>query len=237
MSRPFLSAEWRKLAMANYAVDPAVLLPYVPLRTELDFWTRPNDTKRCCYVSLVGFMFLNTRVMGLKIPFHVNFEEINLRFYVRCGEKRGVVFVREIVSKPTVTFLANSLYKENYKTMPTAHSHIATPGNWNVEYRWKGRNWNVFGVASEKTPAPIQPGSEEEFILEHYWGYAKHKSRTAEYQVEHPTWEVYPVTSYRIDVDFGDVYGQQFAFLTNEKPVSVFLAEGSGIVVHKGRTI
>src|SRR4051812_45506678 len=108
----FLQAEWRKLAMANYAVDPAVLKRHLPYKTELHLW---NDT---CYVSLVGFRFVNTRLRGFRVPFHINFEEVNLRFYVRYKDgdqwKRGVVFMKEIVPKPALTFVANAFYKENY---------------------------------------------------------------------------------------------------------------------------
>src|SRR6185503_10721641 len=109
-------AGWRKLVMANYAVDPSALAPYLPYKTEIDLW------QGTCYVSLVGFMFVDTAVMGVKIPFHVNFEEVNLRFYVRYrdqGEwKRGVVFIKEIVPRAALAFVANTLYNENYETMP-----------------------------------------------------------------------------------------------------------------------
>ncbi len=74
---PFLTAEWRHLAMLNYEIDPVILRPFVPSGTELDSWNGKT------YVSIVGFLFLKTRVRGLAIPFHQNFEEINLRFYVR----------------------------------------------------------------------------------------------------------------------------------------------------------
>ncbi len=223
--------------MANYVVDPAILLPHVPVGTELDFWISPGESRKRCYVSLVGFLFINTRIRGFKIPFHVNFEEINLRFYVRYRDgdswKRGVVFIKEIVSKRMVSFIANTIYNENYCTLPTEHSWIATASVLNVEYRWKKANWNVFRIAAEKTPTAIKPASEEEFILEHYWGYAKADNKHSfEYQVGHPRWEVYPMRSYRLEVDFGDVYGAQFGFLSQEKPVSVFLAEGSEIAVH-----
>jgi uncharacterized protein YqjF (DUF2071 family) len=77
--------------MLNYEVEPERLMPLVPKGTELD----THDGKT--FVSMVGFLFLNTRVMGLAIPFHRDFEEINLRFYVRRkaedGWRRGVVFV------------------------------------------------------------------------------------------------------------------------------------------------
>lgn len=102
--------------MANYAVNRKLLDKYLPGGTEIDIW---NDT---CYVSLVGFMFQDTKVKGLSIPFHVNFEEVNLRFYVRFNDngewKRGVVFIKEIVPRPALTWVANAVYKENYETMP-----------------------------------------------------------------------------------------------------------------------
>ena len=235
MASTFLQAEWRKLAMANYAVDQKLLQPFLPAKTEIDLW---NGT---CYVSLVGFMFLNTVIKGFKIPFHTNFEEVNLRFYVRYNDngewKRGVVFIKEIVPKPALTFVANTIYKENYETMPMAHSWEARDNTLNVEYRWKKKRWNSLYVIASAEPSKIENGSEEEFITEHYWGYTKINDKTSEYGVEHPKWEVYKMKDYSIDVDFGDVYGKQFEFLKSEKPLSVFLAEGSEIYVKSGRKI
>lgn len=233
---PFLKAEWRKLAMANYVVDPEILKPYLPPKTELDTWNDRN------YVSLVGFMFLNTAIKGIRVPLHTNFEEVNLRFYVKYSEgdtvKRGVVFIKEIVPKPMLSFVANTIYKENYETMPMSHSWIFSSEVANVEYRWKKKDWNIFGVSTEKKPVPIQSGSEEEFITEHYWGYTKvEANRSLEYEVAHPKWDVYPMRTYKIDVDFGNVYGPAFGFLSNQKPVSVFLAEGSEIAVNDTRKI
>ena len=124
--RPFLSAAWRRLVLFNYRIPPDRLLPYLPAHTELDFW---NDT---CYVSLVGFMFQNTRVKGIQVPFHVHFEEVNLRFYVRRGERRGVAFVREFVPKPAITWVARNLYAEPYRTLPM--SHRAEPKQ--LFYKW-----------------------------------------------------------------------------------------------------
>ncbi|MBI1769041.1 MAG: DUF2071 domain-containing protein [Bacteroidetes bacterium] len=235
MASTFLQAGWRKLAMANYAVDKNLLQSFLPNKTEIDLW------KGTCYISLVGFMFLNTRIKGFKIPFHSNFEEVNLRFYVRYKDKdewkRGVVFVKEIVPKPALTFVANTIYKENYETMPMAHSWESSGGSLTVEYRWKKMKWNSFKVNTYPQSFKIENGSEEEFITEHYWGYTKIRDKTSEYGVEHPKWEVYKTKDYFIDVDFGNVYGQEFEFLKSEKPLSVFLAEGSEIKVKAGRTI
>lgn len=231
MPKTFLQAEWRKLAMANYVVDSTLLEPYVPYKTELDLWSNR------CYVSLVGFMFINTRLKGFKIPFHTNFEEVNLRFYVRYNDqgewKRGVVFVKEIVPKPALTLVANIVYKENYETMPMVHSWSEEEKRLSIEYRWKKGNWNSFKVMTSLETFPITAGSEEEFITEHYWGYTKVGAlKTSEYRVEHPRWEVYKTQDHIIDVDYKSIYGADFAFLSNQKPVSVFLAEGSEISVN-----
>jgi uncharacterized protein YqjF (DUF2071 family) len=236
MNKTFLQAEWRKLAMANYAVDRNILAKYLPNKTELDLW---NNT---CYLSLVGFMFQNTKLLGLKIPFHTNFEEVNLRFYVRYNDngewKRGVVFIKEIVPKPALTFVANTVYKENYETMPMKHVWETAASNLKVEYQWKKKRWNGFKIIAETNSTSIAPDSEEEFITEHYWGYAKvGDEKTSEYGVEHPRWEVYKTIDYSIDVDFGYVYGNEFDFLSHEKPKSVFLAEGSEIKVKAGRVL
>lgn len=182
----FLKAEWRKLAIANYEIDSSLLTDYLPYGTELDLWNGK------CYVSLVGFMFLNTKLLNFKIPYHVNFEEVNLRFYVKRMEhnvwKRGVVFIKEIVPKPALTFVANTVYKENYETLPMKHLWGETEGERQVEYSWrKNSKWQTFSVRARKQAAEIKPRSETEFITEHYWGYAKvSNTRTNEYEVTHP---------------------------------------------------
>jgi uncharacterized protein YqjF (DUF2071 family) len=236
MANTFLQAEWRKLAMANYSVDISRLKHYLPYKTEIDLWYGT------CYVSLVGFLLKNTKVKGLRIPFHINFEEVNLRFYVRYydngGWKRGVVFIKEIVPKPALTFVANTVYKEKYETMPMSHSWTTSTDTLIAEYKWKKKRWNSLTISADKIPSPIITGSEVEFITEHYWGYTKiTDSKTSEYGVEHPRWDVYPIKNYQIDVDFEDIYGHEFSFLKTEMPKSVFLAEGSVIKVKDGRRI
>ncbi|POY36079.1 hypothetical protein C3K47_12840 [Solitalea longa] len=230
----FLTAEWRKLAIANYAIDKSLLQKFLPNRTELDLW---NDT---CYVSLVGFKFENTRLKGFRIPFHSNFEEVNLRFYVRYKEngqwKRGVTFIKELVPKYALTFVANTIYGEKYETLPMFHKWETLGDQLHVEYKWKKNGWNQFNISAQQTPLDLGVNSEEEFITEHYWGYTKlSESKTSEYGVEHPKWQMYKVNDHSINVDFAAVYGQEFSFLTDQKPVSVMLAEGSEIIVRAGK--
>ena len=233
MKGEFLTAEWRKLAIANYSIDPEILTPFIPYKTELDLWNNK------CYVSLVGFRFINTRLRGFAIPFHRHFEEVNLRFYVRykdAGEwKRGVTFIKEIVPKRTLTYVANTIYNEKYITLPTKHLWAVEKDQLKVSYHWKLKNeWNDFAVTAINSPGIIKQGSEEEFITEHYWGYTQIDGKcTSEYGVEHPKWEVYPVVDSAIKVSFDKIHGDAFAFLNTQAPDSVMLAEGSKICVRK----
>ncbi len=236
MSAVFLTAEWRHLAMANYAVDPALLRPHVPAGTELDFW---NGT---CFASLVAFRFLNTRVKGWRIPFHADFEEINLRFYVRRQEgaewRRGVVFVKEIVPRPAIALVARWLYNENYVAMPTRHS-LALAGGVKARYEWRnGGRWNLLEAEGEGAPNLPEPGSEPAFIAEHYWGYnAQRDGSTVEYRVDHPPWRVWTARSHRIDIDAAGLYGRSFAEALTAPPTSVFIAEGSPVTVATGHRL
>jgi hypothetical protein len=237
MPKPFLSAEWRNLLMANYAIDPAILQPFVPAYTELDTF---NDTH---YVSLVGFLFTNTKVRGIGFPFHRTFEEVNLRFYVRYREgnlwKRGVVFVKEIVPKHAITFIANTLYGEKYATHPMRHRWKETDTELKVAYQWKAAgNWNYLKATAERESTIILPGSEEAFITEHYWGYTRiNQSCTGTYEVVHPKWKVHKIKSFDRLCNVPVLYGSAFKGALQGAPTSVFLADGSAVEVMIGSKI
>lgn len=235
MNKLFLTAEWRKLVMVNYLVEPDLLNVFLPAKTEIDNWNNQ------CYVSLVAFRFVNTVVRGCRIPFHTDFEEVNLRFYVRYKDegiwKRGVVFIREFVPLPMVTFVANTLYQEQYRTIPMRHQwQIA--GEWiKVQYEWKVKTWQTLQVEARNQPELIREGSEEEFITQHFWGYSRKSGNTSEYHVEHELWHSYPVETYHLDVDYERCYGSVFSFLNHSDPHSVYLVEGSPVKVFKDRII
>jgi uncharacterized protein YqjF (DUF2071 family) len=231
----FLTAEWRKLIMAQYVVDPPILAPWLPSGLELDLF------QNRCYVSLIGFLFDRVRVKGISIPFHRRFEEVNLRFYVTRTEpdgtrKRGVVFIREFVPRAAVAYLAEALYDEPYAKLPMGHTILSTPDSLFVSYRWGHRsNWQRITVEALPISQAIAPGSEEEFITEHYWGYTKRSTgSTSEYAVQHPRWQIYPIHHYSIEVDFPALYGSVFASLNGQEPASVLLAEGSAVSVSTG---
>jgi len=229
----FLTADWQRLVMLNFVTDPATLAPYVPRGTELDAW------EGATFVSLVGFRFRDTRVKGIAVPFHRDFEEINLRFYVRRaspeGFRRGVVFVREIVPRSAIAALAKWRYNENYVACPM-RSIVSDPANGGAgrfEYGWKsGGQWRSVGADVLGAPSLPAPGSQEEFITEHYWGYAAQRDGgTVEYRVEHPRWSVWTATGCMLEGDMGGFYGPAFAGALLAKPVSAFVADGSAVTV------
>lgn len=227
----FLTAKWTNLALINYEIDAKILEKYVPTGTELDFW----DNK--CYISLVGFMFEDVKLLGLKIPLHTNFEEVNLRFYVKRLEegkwKRGVVFIKEIVPKLALKIVANTVFKENYETLPMKHKVIKNENTFNFTYDWKkDQKWNSIALETEKNLIKIEENSEAQFITEHYFGYTKvNHTKTFEYEVKHPIWKQYNVLNSKIDVDFEATYGNEFAFMKDLIPTSIILAKGSKVSV------
>ena len=230
---PFLRAEWRSLLMLNYEIDPALVRPWVPPGLEIDF--RDGRT----YVSLVGFVFLDTRVKGVAIPFHRDFEEVNLRCYVRrevAGElRRGVVFVKEIVPRRAIAWIARAVYGENYVAASMSHRIEGTE----VRYGWRFRgDENHLRATRLGEPTPAAPGSEQEFIAEHYWGYtARAGGRTLEYRVEHPPWRIWKTEDVDVRVSVTELYGPEFVEPLAARPASAFVAEGSPVTVYQGRPL
>tara|TARA_R110002049_G_scaffold285698_1_gene466682 strand:+ start:63335 stop:64075 length:741 start_codon:yes stop_codon:yes gene_type:complete len=245
--------------MLNWQIDPELVAPLVPLGTEIDF----HDDKT--YVSIVGFMFLDTCVLGMPIPFHRNFEELNLRFYVRRLEeppirsdsaptiKRGVAFVSELVPRWAIAAVARRGYNEQYDAVPMRHSivrdandgsidndgSIGNDGSIDVEYQWKyqGR-WNSIAARGSGRASPLVADSHEQFIAEHYWGYSQQRDgSTFEYQVKHVPWNVWQAASFRFDCDVMAQYGDGFAETLSRTPDSAFIADGSAVTVSRPRRI
>lgn len=237
--KQFLTAEWKKLVFVNYIIDPEILKPYLPQKTELDYF---NGN---CYVSVVAFLFANTKLRGLGVPFHKNFEEVNLRFYVKHFDgtkwKRGVVFVKEIVPKLAISLVAQLIYGEHYYTFKMKHlfEENIVEDTLVTEFYWhSGSNKNHLKTSGSLQKKAIEMGTEEEFITEHYWGYTKTKNgQTGEYQVAHPRWEVYQVGSYDMACNFEKLYSSAFSFLKDEKPSSIFIAEGSAVEIYKRKIL
>lgn len=228
--------------MLNYVIDPTLLQPLVPAGTELDSFEGRT------FVSVVGFQFRRTRLFGVPIPWHRNFEEVNLRFYVRRkaddGWRRGVVFVRELVPRRAIALVARTCYGEPYVALPMRHrvTHDAADAGVDVEYAWeRNGRWESLRAKASGAAQPIVDNSEEEFIAEHYWGYTARSASarggcatTGEYQVEHPRWRIWRCHHATLDADVRGLYGQRFVECLSQRPTSAFIADGSAITVRCG---
>lgn len=238
-TRPFLSAQWRWLCVVNYAVDPALLAPFLPAGLAIDFFQEQT------FVSLVGFRFLRTAVLGCPALCHRDFDEANLRFYVRrtVGDevRRGVVFVCELVPKALVAWVARVVYHENYRT--ARMRSVVQPAEPNavgrVRYEWdRGNEPCSLEAEFRGEPRALVPGSVDEFILEHYWGYVRRRTgQTAEYQVEHPPWKVWTPETFAFRGDPTPYYGERFARVLAGAPHSAVVAAGSDVAVRRGRIL
>jgi uncharacterized protein len=230
--QPFLTANWRYIAMLNFVVDPAVIAPLVPPGTEIDF--ENGET----FLSVVGLLFRDTRLLGFPIPRHRDFEEVNLRFYVRKKSadtwRHGVVFIREMVPRYAVALVARACYGENYFAVPMKHDVEHVDLNLSIEYSWRrGRKWESLKMRATGEPQAIPAGSHAEFITEHYWGYTRVRSGCGEYRVEHPRWKIWNASDFELNADVATLYGKQFSETLNQPPRSAFIADGSPITIHR----
>ncbi|NNF57426.1 MAG: DUF2071 domain-containing protein [Rhodothermaceae bacterium] len=239
MPRPFLTARWEHLVFLNYACPRALLDPLVPEGTSLDLWNGE------ALVSLVGFRFADTKVRGLPIPGHRTFEEVNLRFYVRRTapdgtERPAVVFIRELVPRRAIAFVARTLYNEPYRAVPMAHDvALDRERGGFAEYTWRAEGEPFAMRADVEGPAGrLEPGTEAAFITEHYWGYTRQRDGgTLEYQVEHPPWEIWTAHEARFTGPAAALYGPAFGEVLAAAPQSAFVAWGSEVAVYPGQRL
>jgi uncharacterized protein YqjF (DUF2071 family) len=232
-AKPFLTAQWRDLLILNYEVDPRLLAPLIPAGTTLDFWEGQ------CLISVIGFRFIDTRVLGVPIPWHREFEEVNLRFHVRreAGDevRRAVVFIRELVPRAAIAWGARALVNEPYRVVPMRHLLASDEKGRALRYEWReGSTWTGLSTRTEGPAHAPAAGSEAEFITRHHWGYARQRDgSTMEYQVTHPAWRVWTARDPRLYGAFAQTYGNEFASALAMPPRSAFVADGSPVTVHR----
>ena len=234
---PFLTAEWRDLVIANFAVPPALLERFVPRGTRLDLWEGQ------ALMSLVGFRFVATRVLGVELPWHRDFEEVNLRFYVRRDteneSRRAVVFLRELVPRRAIAWVARVIYNEPYRALPMRHQHGVEDEARSFSYEWRenGR-WVGLAARTRGDAQDLRPGSKAEFITEHYWGHtAQRDGGSVEYHVTHPRWRVWEAPDIQVLGDLRPTYGEALGALLASAPDSAYVAVGSPVTVFRPRRL
>jgi uncharacterized protein len=231
MARSFLTARWEHLLFINFEVDPALVAPWVPRGTELD----RLDGRTL--VSLVGFRFLDTRLLGLPVPGHRDFDEVNLRAYVRRrvdGQwRRGVVFVRELVPRAAIAWTARLAYNEPYRSVPMRHRIDWGADGGSLSYAWRQAGaWQSLGAIARGPAVPIDPDSHTGFITEHYFGYCRQRNgSTVEYAVSHPRWSVWQNAEPVVQCDISAVYGGAWGESLTGAPASCFVCNGAPVRV------
>jgi uncharacterized protein len=225
--RPFLTADWLHVLGVTYAADEGLLKPHLPRGAQID---RLEGSPR---VSLVAFRFHRTRLRGVPIPLHVNFAEINLRFYVRLHDRRAVVFIREFVTRPAISVIAKITYNEPYRTIRMRDEVLARDdGLIGVRHRFGRGLRNRLEAWADPEPIVPAEGSAAYWLTHHDLGVGRGRDGSARsYEVEHPVWALHEVRSLDVAVDFGALYGPQWAFLADAQPSHVTLAEGSPISI------
>lgn len=151
-----------------------------------------------------------------------------------------MVFIKELVPRRAIAWLARWLYNENYEAMPMSHQdEVARGEDGRIHYGWEHREQRC-GLSARITEEPYlpEPDSEEASITKHNWSYVRQRSgATVEYQVRHPRWPVWRVTESSLSCNTGSLYGAAFADLSSRTPSSVFVALGSEVVIHRGRRL
>lgn len=237
MRNDFLVANWENLVVATFETDKELLQPYVPPGTELNDWNG-----RYC-MSLVGFMFSHTCLLGIPCPFYRRFEEVNLRFYVRRKEgnnwKKGVVFIKEIVPAALIGWAGKLLYRENFISLPMQHAIYTGDNSQHVEYYWKIRKQPNY-LKIQASLLPIMPGDNTlpAFISEHYTAFTrKGTDDTLSFAIQHAPWKIYPALAFDMRLDAAALYGDGFATSFRGKPLAAFLMDGSRTTVSAPRLL
>lgn len=230
--RPFLTARWTDVVLANYRVPPALLRPYVPPGSELD---TPDGEPDRHLLSLVAFDFAGTRVRGVSVPTARRFPEVNLRCYVRREEKRAVVFLREFVPAPLIVAGARLLYHQPYALAAIGHRVERDDVYLTVRTTFATRRHRgEIRLRARNAPSTPLPESEEHFLKEHYWGFDRTASgRSFRYRVDHPVWRTFPVEEASVTIDPGALLGGDWRSIDWPAALhSVLFAEGSEATVY-----
>jgi uncharacterized protein YqjF (DUF2071 family) len=227
--KPFVTAVWSDLFIISFPVADYILLPFLPTGLTLDKF------QGSAYVSVVAFHFGQVHVLGIPSPIRqlANFPQWNLRFYVRLGDERGIVFIKEYVPTTIVANCVRWLYNEPYVAAPLAFVPHETATSRRVCYILSVDN-HVQTIWTNTTSPPKlpEPNTMGEFVTKQGWGCGQsRRGKSMRFKVTHAPWRNYSIANSSINVDFELLYGAKWAFLDTMKPDSIILCEGSPVSV------
>ncbi len=231
-----IAARWRNVAILSWPIDDQRLAPLVPDGMLLDRWAGEG------YISLVCLVMENLRLLTLPaLP--RRFAEVNLRFYVQPasadGDRRGVVFLRQLVSNPFVAFAGRRILREPMLTTPVtckveSEDSVDRQRRLGLRYQWRnGSHDAALRITASGDAYLAEPGSLEEFVTARYWGYnGTSGSRVRAYRISREPWSLVPVIDHELNIDAETRFGPRIAEVMAGPPASALLALGSESRVH-----
>lgn len=235
--KKFLTAAWTNLAVATYEADKNMLNEFLPCKTELNDWNGKY------LLSIVGFMFSEPSILGIRTPFFLRFPEINLRFYVKCKIKNewrtGVVFIKEICPSLLIGVTAKLLYHENFISVPMQHQHNCAELGTFTRYSWKNKNrWNYLELKSAVNPVTVYNNTVESFICNQYNAFTKLDARkTLHFEINHRPWHIYPAINFSKEIDADIFRVKELSQVFDANPIATFLMDGSFTEVSKPKLL
>jgi hypothetical protein len=234
----FLKATWQNLIQLVYTA------PIDEVQTLLPEGLTPEIFDGKAHIILSALEFRQTRVKGLKIPFHVHFPEINLRIPVRKQGVTGVYFLRQYVPKHCIAVVAKRIYHEAYEAYPmeflVQHVPDADEGTSIMECHcklWKKEDTldiQVYAVEPENyIPVdenhPPEPAvGDADFIT----GFGTNdKQEIIEYRIEHRKQEFFEVREWSIRGDLTKIFDDCIPKGISEMPIHVSFSHGQAVKI------
>jgi uncharacterized protein len=184
--RPWVMTQtWHDLLFAHWRVDRSELRSKVPPAFELDlFWGE-------AWIGIVPFHMTNVAPRGVpSLPWVSEFPELNVRTYVRVGDRPGIYFFSLDAGSTVAVHTARTLLNLPYHAASMVVSRTQTGG---VEYdssrssdptaEFRGR------YAPIGSPFVADKGSLEYFLTERYCLYhVNHQGVPYRLEIHHPPW-------------------------------------------------
>jgi len=209
--RPFLTARWADVLLLTFEAPADLIGRLVPAGVEPDRWHGRT------HVSLVALGMRRVRLRGWPVPGFSAHLQVNFRTYIRYRGEPGVWFIREFVPSRLLAAVAWLKFGEPFGTAPISVRVEEQESSLRASYRLEGPElgWHLTMAGSRATHVPPADSAE------HYF-----KERVLACRARR---EVIAV-DYR--VDFGFLYGADWRFLNDARPVSAIFAPGSDVTVY-----
>jgi hypothetical protein len=197
-NRPWVMTQtWHDLLFAHWPLDADLLRSKLPLAFTLDLFEGQ------AWLGIVPFRMSNVAPRFVPPVRRLSaFAELNVRTYVRAGDKAGVYFFSLDAASPLAVRAARLLFNLPYfsaamRVEASAGASTAGPGPA-IAYdsRRRGEPGPADLAATYGPVGPVfepRPGSLESFLTERYCLYAlNHRGQPYRLEIHHPPWPLQP---------------------------------------------